>query len=203
MPVILMSTNAGNNTWRMKHKWCRTMVKRRLYMDNVMRRYIWLIFLDLIFCIPALAQETQPIYFRDGHVITNPDSAEYYRVLNSQDGDAFMFTEYHKDGTRIEEIAEGSLIDPVCVGVAKHYYKTGKVAIKQEYSSHGGLQKTTGYYPNGVLMYITYPHGPWPFESVAYDADSSGNVHIINGTGIREETDSLRAAGEHYIMKGP
>ena len=168
-----------------------------------MRRYVLLIFLQLMFCIPAFAQENQPVYFRAGRVIANPDSAEYYRVLDSQNGDSFSFTEYHKDGTRIEAIAEGSVSDPVYVGAVIFYYKSGKIAIKKEYNADGQLLQSTGYYPNGVLMYITYNWRATQLELLGYDADSSGNVHVINGNGARLETGTLMAVGEHFTMKGP
>jgi len=68
---------------------------------------------------------------------------------------------------------------------------------------HGWPARTTGYYPTGNVIYITYTIRQWPMELVIYDADSSGNVHIINGNGARQETDSVRFSGEHYTMKGP
>ncbi|MDP9046603.1 MAG: hypothetical protein M3N14_00600 [Bacteroidota bacterium] len=168
-----------------------------------MRRYRLTLFLHLAFAASAFAQDKQPVYFRHGSVITNPDSADYYRVLNSQNDESFNFTEYHNDGSRIEASATGSLSDPVYRGIATYYYKTGKVAIKKEYSGHGSLLKTEGYYPNGVLMYVTYHQGVGSGEVLGYDADSSGNAHVINGNGVRQETDSVRLAGEHFTMKGP
>src|SRR5665213_1934994 len=168
-----------------------------------MNRLYYLLVLMLLFpTIPCFSQEKQPLYFRSGRVITNPDSAEYYRVLNSENDGLLSFTEYHKDGTRIEASATGSISDPVYVGNATFYYKNGKVAIKNEYKS-GRLLRSTGFYPSGVLMYVMYYQHFGAIPQVVYDADSSGHAHIINGNGARQETDSVRFSGEHYTMKGP
>lgn len=164
-------------------------------------RYLFVLLLAFS-TIAAFAQQ-KPVYFRAGRVITDPDSADCYRIITSQNDSSFNFTEYRKDGTRMEATATGSLIYPDYIGTATFYYKTGRVSVKKEFNTHGWLSKTTGYYPNGLVIYITYGIHLPPFEVVVYDADSSGNVHIINGNGARQETDSIRFSGEHYTMKGP
>jgi antitoxin component YwqK of YwqJK toxin-antitoxin module len=159
-----------------------------------------LIFLGFV----AFAQEA-PVYFaKNGHVISNPDSAYYYRVINSREGDHFKFTEYHKDGTWIKGTAKGAITDPVYLNDITFYYKGGKVAVIQKYEN-GRLVKTIGYYPNGILLQVIDHINTWPLTLVAYDADSSGHVHIINGNGRRIESDSLRFYhfSERYIMEGP
>jgi hypothetical protein len=174
--------------------------------DNLdsMNRLNYLFLLLLVFStISAFAQQKQPVYFRAGRVITNPDSADYYRVITSENDTSFSFTEYRKDGTRMEATATGSILYPDYIGTAIFYYKTGKIAVKKEFNVHGWLAKITGYYPNGSLIYITYAIPRWPLELVVYDADSSGHVHIVNGNGARQETDSLRTCSEHYTMRGP
>lgn len=169
-----------------------------------MNRLYYLLVLHLVFStIAGFAQQRQPVYFKAGRVINNPDSADYYRVITSQNDSSFSFKEYRKDGMWMNATAKGSINYPDYIGTAMIYYKTGKTAVKKEFNVDGWLAKTTGYYRNGKLIYITYTIREWPFELVAYDADSSGNVHIINGNGERQETDSVRFSGERYTMKGP
>lgn len=168
------------------------------------RMYYFLLFLILVFlAMPGFAQEKQPVYFRSGRVITNPDSADYYRVITSENNGVFSFTEHRKDGMRMEATATGDIAYPDYIGTVIIYYKTGSIAVKKQFNVNGWLAKTAGYYPNGNPIYITYTIPQFPFELVVYDADSSGHVHIINGNGARQETDSVRFSGEHYTMKGP
>jgi len=166
------------------------------------RQYI---LLCLVFsAVTAFAQQEGPVYFRGNHVITNPDSADYYRVIDSRQGDNFKFTEYHKDSTWIKAIATGNINDPVYIGDQTFYYKSGRVAVINQITK-GRHIKTIGYYPNGILMQVIDYRNGWPQELVAYDADSLGRVHIVNGNGSRRETNTLRAYNmlEHYTMEGP
>jgi antitoxin component YwqK of YwqJK toxin-antitoxin module len=171
-------------------------------MNN--RHYI-LTFCLIVLYLAAFAQEAPVYYGKNGKIVSNRDSAIYYRVIDSREGDSFKFTEYHKDGTWIKAFAKGNLNYPDYENVETIYYKTGKVAMVMEYE-HYRLRKATSYYPNGVLMQvIDYHNKIWPDVVVVYDADSLGNVHIFNGNGTRKETDSLRlpAAHEHFTMEGP
>lgn len=165
------------------------------------------LFLCLIFsAITAFAQTEAPVYFQGNHVTDNPDSADYYRVIDSRDGDNYRFTEYHKDGTWIKALASGNINDPFYIGDLTYYYKSGRIAVVNQFTK-GRRIKTTGYYQNGVLLQVIQYRTAWPQQLIAYDADSSGRVHIINGNGVRQETDSITIPAfnvhQHYTMTGP
>jgi hypothetical protein len=162
-----------------------------------------LLFSLIFLTASAFAQDELPVYYtRDNRATTNRDSAEYYRVINSRTDENFRFTEYHKDGTWRTAEARGDINEPVYVSTLTFYYKNGQVAVQNEYKN-GRLLKTTGYYPNGVLLHVMFYPRPGPFPQVAYDADSSGTIHIINGNGSRLESDSLKMFDEHFTMTGP
>jgi hypothetical protein len=169
-----------------------------------MRQYGSLIFFSLILLTAsAFAQDERPVYYtRANNVTANRDSAEYYRVITSKAGENFRFTEYNKDGTWRTAEAKGDIDNPIYTGAVAFYYKNGQVAINSEYKN-GRLLKTTGYYPNAVLMHVLYYPKQWPFPQIAYDADSSGTPHIVNGNGSRQESDSVFAFGEHFTITGP
>ena len=162
----------------------------------------WLLFS----AITAFAQKEAPVYFKNNHVTNNPDSADYYRVIDSRDGDNYRFTEFHKDGTWIKSLASGNINDPYYIGDQTFYYKSGRIAVINQFSN-GRCIKTTGYYPNGVLLQVIQYRTGWPQQLIAYDADSSGRVHIINGNGVRQETDSIAIMAfnvhQRYTMTGP
>jgi antitoxin component YwqK of YwqJK toxin-antitoxin module len=168
----------------------------------MMNKRYGLLFNLIFLTASAFAQDEPPVYYtKNNTATTNRDSAEYYRVINSKADETFRFTEYHKDGTWRTAEARGDINEPVYVSTLTFYYKTGQVAIKSEYKN-GRLLKATGYYPNAVLMHVLYYPNPWPFPQVAYDADSSGTPHIVNGNGSRQESDSLNMFGEHFTMAG-
>jgi hypothetical protein len=56
-----------------------------------------------------------------------------------------------------------------------------------------------------VLIYVIVHRKAWPYSFIAYDADSSGRIHIANGNGRRQETDTTKLAhiGEVFTMEGP
>ena len=167
------------------------------------RRHIFFILL-LFTSVMAVAQVGVPVYFRYNHVTANADSADFYRVIDSLDGDKYWFTEHHKDGTWSKALATAKISDPLFMGNQTFYYKNGRVAVINTYVK-GRRIKTTGYYPNGRLLQVMEYWNGWPQELVIYDADSSGTAHIEDGNGRRQETDSIRASGihEHYTMNGP
>ncbi|MGZ3755334.1 MAG: hypothetical protein ACXVJE_08960, partial [Mucilaginibacter sp.] len=164
------------------------------------------LFCLLFSAITAFAQKEAPVYFKYNHVIKNADSADYYRVIDSRDGDNYRFTEFHKDGTWVKALATGNINDPYYIGDQTFYYKNGRIAVANQFSK-GRCIKTTGYYPNGVLLQVIEYRTTWPQQLIAYDADSSGRVHIINGNGERQETDSIAIPAFnihlHYTMTGP
>jgi antitoxin component YwqK of YwqJK toxin-antitoxin module len=170
----------------------------------ISRQYV-LILCCSILSIGAFAQ-TDSAYYFDVHEnrIDAKENAAYYKVIKSRNADGFAFTEYHKDGTRLEAFAKGGIERPVFLGTTTAYYKNGKVSIKKEYDN-GTLVKTSGYYPNGVLIYVIIHRRAWPYNFIAYDADSSGRIHIENGNGRRQETDTIKIAhiGEVFTMEGP
>ena len=174
----------------------------------IIRQYILLSGL-LFSAFASFAQAEKEVYYRNGRIIINKDSADTYRVIDSREGDNFRFTEYHTDGTFIKALGKGHINRPVYLGNRVFYYKDGKMAIKEEYDN-GRLLKTWRFYPNGVLMQVTstinsIPNTPVSTILVNYDADSLGRVHIANGNGIRQETDTLKSFNirEQYTMTGP
>jgi antitoxin component YwqK of YwqJK toxin-antitoxin module len=155
--------------------------------------------------LSVIAQDAPAVYFKNYRVVDDTASADFYRVVNSRAAGSFTYTEYHKDGTWVKAIANGTIANPAIIGDEISYYRSGKPAIIKSYHN-GGVLSTIGYYPNGILMYVIKPGKvPQGQQLLLYDADSLGNVHVKNGNGERQESDSLRflAINEHFTMMGP
>src|ERR1700744_1994909 len=146
-----------------------------------------LVFAPLLFASNCLAQSNPTLYYKDSHHTDDSIHADFRRTLMAQQGDIFTYREYYKDGTWMEGHGKNGLASPVKVGEENHYYQSGKLAIKNHYDK-GRLLNAVGYYPNGVMMYILQSREQRPGMLVVYDADSSGNVHIKDGNGRRQET---------------
>jgi hypothetical protein len=140
--------------------------------------------------VASFAQKDSTYYFnKDGKLIANKDSAEFYRVAKySSNGLDFTFTEYRKDGTRVEASARGFVDNPRYNSYVNLYYKNGKPCEMHQYNN-GSPTKTLRYHPNGTLVQtIIYKSEPgMPYMRMIYEADSAGNANILNGNGIRKE----------------
>lgn len=155
----------------------------------------------------AFAQTDSTKYYFDSNnnLIKNPDSAAYYRVIDSRNDAGFRFTEYRKDGTWVKASAKGTIEAPMYDGYVNWYYKNGKPCEMHEYS-YGRAVKTLRYHSNGILLQtIVYGSVPgMPYQRLMYEADSLGKANIINGNGTHTDTGVLIRGmlTEHYTMFG-
>jgi hypothetical protein len=176
-------------------------------MNNSVTGFLLLCFLLKV--TAALAQQDENIcYFnKDGKKVNTRDSADYYRVIDSKEGDIFKFTEYRANGTQVKASAKGTFESFIYDGYVNLYYKNGNVAEMDSYTD-GHENKSLQYHINGTLLRtIIYGDDPSNRMSwrVIYAADSTGKVNILNGKGVDTETGVFNRGMlvEHYTLSGP
>jgi hypothetical protein len=168
---------------------------------------LYLLILSLGLCAGIARAQTDSVFYfnKNAVIVTNHDSAAYYRVINSRKGDVFTFTEYRKDGMTVKALARGTIERPIYNDYVNLYYKNGKPAEMHEYSN-GVITKTLRYHTNGTLIQtlLYRQEDGWPTMRILYEADSTGKPNIEKGNGTRKESGTVNmvSLSENYTVEG-
>lgn len=161
----------------------------------------------------TLAQRQNVYYFNRYDIkVTNPDSAEYMRIVREPDSGSVLYTvlEYYKDKTP-KLTGYSSSIDPVTYqGQLISYYPNGKRRIIAEYKNNHLINSLYNFYPDGKLHFVKQYSavpvlGTYTEPQIITFNDSTGKAMVIDGNGYYKEISPSFSVNRFYKLyeEGP